>query len=278
MLVTEGRQVGSCFWICIDKLVQPGREQLALKPRIVTESYFYLPTGKFQHTIQATDWDVVVPEAVWIGSWEQAQEVVELLRRIVPFECRILPVPSCCVGKQSGIVELNGKGKLDFVRMLMVTAARKTRDGHSAGSMRNSVDSNLKGAPLGKFLLDAEFMRRALAKPNLKDTYINIYYKRRPDDPPLMDNVLYYEACLVRFHPRMPENWRYMCQLSTYVEAFRKRCRHICEECWNTPWSDDRIEDFLGDEFLFRQVSIDVISEIIFESELCGNELGRLLR
>jgi|GEM_PF-5113652 len=265
------------YWILIKSVEQPGRGQFFEKVKVLTEGYFYLPTGKFQHGIQMSDWDVVTPEAIWVGSQAQVREVLKILENVVEFEYCVLPIPSCFGEKGSAI--LRGSSNAVCINLDSDMNKSTTMDANTRSSQQAKPEGGeLKITKLGDFLYDATFMRKVLAKKNLKETYINIYYRRDESEPPYPEEVLSYDACFVRFHPSLPKGWRFMCQLSTYVEMFRRRCRNICECFWMTPWSHDMMEVFLNDSILLYETTSELVSDIIFEAELCGNQVDKIVQ
>ena len=134
-------------------------------------------------------------------------------------------------------------------------------------------DDKLLQSTLGHYFLNVDNIKKMISCKDLKRSYINVFYTREEYDPPLMENVLEYRGVLARFYPRLPQGWRYMCQLSTYVELLYERLKNVAEKGWGITWSEKVLDDMLEDSFLFTEVTIGVLNDIIFEGELMGNKL-----
>jgi len=278
--------LGRFCWIFVERMREPGREAYELKPRAVTESYFdLLENGVLQHVLFVADWDTITPEALWVGNKPMAEKIVQALSEQLQIRCQIRALPESMIDLKTGMLNFQ---ESNIMEQLIKSAGREPStaqlpEGHPESK---NIPSGIKQkfskdriVPLGKLIFDKELARKlVLGSKNLsKDlsiSYINIYYYREEDNPPLYDNIVEYPTCLVRFTPKFPQGWRYMCSLDTYAKLLRAKFVHVIEKGWSIPFSEEALNDILEDKYLFYDLVLEVAGAIIWEGEVFGNMMA----
>jgi hypothetical protein len=269
--------LGQYCWIFVEKLIEPGRETYQVKPRVVTESYFdLLGNGELQHTIQVADWDIVTPEALWVGSKQLAEKVINCLNKHMRIQCQIRALPKSMINSKTGSLNFQEPYIMEKLIQSVGPGVTSTPLAHEPASKEFPQDIENHGSKgkiylLGRIILDRKLTRSLIFQEHEPIDYVNMYYYRDEDNPPMYENILEYPVCLVRFNPRVAKGWRYMCSLTTYANLVREQFTHVIQKGWNVPFSREMVEEVLNDEHLFPDLMIDIAGSIIWEAEVFGN-------
>ena len=260
------------YWISVDSIDQAGRETLKSKPKVITEGYLLLPDDKLQHALQVCDIDTVTPEALWIGSFQQAIHVITDYKKLTTIQCSMREVPHHLLKRESGKTKLNfAMLKNDFVTELMILA--KGTDNNKEELINwdppevlKEDDERLQNT-MAYYFLSPKNVKKMILSQSIRRSKFRVFYKKDKDDLSLTSDILDYKCFLTKSPVRLPEGWRYLCALNDYVDALHKELRKFAQSRGILNWSEKILDSILNRPFPFTDITVDLLYAIIVQTE-----------
>ena len=282
MAFNEAQQ--NLHWILVNSINQAGRENLKLKPKVITEGYLLLPDNKLQHALQICDIDTITPEALWIGTFQEAIEVIANYKKLTEINCTILKLPHNLVKKESGKIKLNFRTlNNDFITELLKTqentvkTVKENKEETPTQNRFNSIqifreDDKLLQATIADYFLNEQNIKKILLFPRNKLSGVTIYYKKDGDEPPnvVLDKIFDYKCIWFRGPVKLPRGWRSLCSLKEYTDMLDREFRRIKPQYRSVAWSEKILDEIFNNDphNLFPSITSDILTKMITYSEI----------